>query len=205
MGLREQKKQQTRQCLLSVASKLFDQQGFQVTTIDEIAAQAKISRMTFFNYFAGKDKLLEALAIDLFSQHRSLFEIMVGDEGTLGAVAPPDLDERLDVIITHRKLLKMVAQHTQLFNNFALSTAPSADSIAPYMESHFQNRLNRVREAQQQGVIRDDIEATEVCHLYDALRNDIVGRWLLDDDASPNLLKQRFSAAMRVFQLGLKR
>lgn len=204
MGLREQKKQQTHQRLLSVASILFDQQGFQTTTVDDIVAQAKISRMTFFNYFAGKDKLLEALAIEWFSQHSSLFEIMIGNEGTPEAVTPPELDERLNVIITHRKFLKMIVQHTQLFNNFAPSTDSPSDSVEPYIESHFQNRLNRVREAQQQEVIRDDIEATEICHLYDALRNNIVGRWLLDEDAKPNLLKQRFSAAMRVFQSGLK-
>jgi len=204
MGLREQKKQQTRQRLLSVASTLFDQQGFQVTTVDDIAAQAKVSRMTFFNYFDAKEKLLEGLAIDVFSQHSSLFEVMVGDEGTLGAAAPPELGERLDVIIKHRKLLKMVIQHTQLLHNLNLSTAQSSDAIAPYIENHFQNRINRVCEAQQQGVIRDDIEATEICHLYDALRNNVVGRWLVDDDAAPDLLKQRFSAAIRVFQAGLK-
>jgi len=204
MGLREQKKQQTRQRLLSVASNLFDQQGFQATTVDDLAAQAEISRMTFFNYFAGKDKLLEELAIDLFSQHRSLFEVMIGNEDTPEVVTPPELDERLNVIIAHRKLLKMIVQHTHLFNNFVSSTAPAADAIAPFMESHFEHRLNRVRLAQQQQVIRGDIEATEICHLYDALRNDIVGRWLLDDEASPSLLKQRFSAAMRVFQSGLK-
>jgi len=204
MGLREQKKQQTRQRLLSVASNLFDQQGFQATTVDDLAAQAEISRMTFFNYFAGKDKLLEELAIDLFSQHRSLFEVMIGNEDTPEVVTPPELDERLNVIIAHRKLLKMIVQHTQLFNNFVSSTAPAAEAIAPFMESHFEHRLNRVRQAQQQQVIRGDIEASEICHLYDALRNDIVGRWLLDDEAPPSLLKQRFSAAMRVFQSGLK-
>ncbi|WP_101758053.1 TetR/AcrR family transcriptional regulator [Oceanicoccus sp. KOV_DT_Chl] len=204
MGLRQQKKQQTRQRLMAVAATLFDLQGFPATTVDEIAAQVNISRMTFFNYFASKEKLLEALAIDWFSRHSTLFEIMIGGEGTPEAVAPPELNKRLDVIVRHRKFLKMVVLHSQLFNNFTPSSETTDLTVAPYMESHFQNRLTRVREAQQQGSIRNDIEATEICHIYDALRNDIVGRWLMDDDATEKQLRARFSGAMRLFLSGLK-
>ncbi|WP_101759208.1 TetR/AcrR family transcriptional regulator [Oceanicoccus sp. KOV_DT_Chl] len=204
MGLREQKKQQTRQRLLAVAATLFDQAGFQATTVDEIAAQANISRMTFFNYFASKEKVLEALAIDWLNHHSALFEIMIGGEGTPEAVTPPELTKRLDVIIKHRKFLKMVVQHSQLFNNFSASSETPDPSVTPYMASHFQNRLTRVREAQQQGSVRSDIEATEICHLYDAMRNDIVGRWLMDDDATEKQLRKRFSGAMRLFLSGLK-
>ena len=158
--------------------------------------------MTFFNYFAGKDTLLEELALEWFGQHRALFEIMTGSEGTAGAVTPPELDARLDVIIEHRAFLKMIVLHTKLFNNFSTPYSSSA-AVNSFIESHFQNRLRRVREAQQQNLIRGDIEAGEICHLYDAVRNDIVGRWLLADNADPETLKKRFGAAMRVFQAGL--
>ena len=89
-----------------------------------------------------------------------------------------------------------------LFNNFSTPYSSSA-AVNDFIESHFQNRLRRVREAQRDKVIRGDIEAGEICHLYDAIRNDIVGRWLLDDDADGKTLKARFDAAMRVFQAGL--
>ncbi len=57
-GLRERKRQQTRQALISAAMRLFDDQGYEETTVAEIAAAAGVSTKTFFNYFASKDEVL---------------------------------------------------------------------------------------------------------------------------------------------------
>ena len=58
MGLRERKRQQTRQQLISSAMRLFEQQGYEQTTVAEIAFGAGVSTKTFFNYFASKDEVL---------------------------------------------------------------------------------------------------------------------------------------------------
>ena len=58
MGLRERKRQQTRQELISAAMRLFEQKGYEPTTVAEIAAAAGVSTKTFFNYFASKDEVL---------------------------------------------------------------------------------------------------------------------------------------------------
>jgi AcrR family transcriptional regulator len=58
MGLRERKRQQTRQALISAAMRLFDEKGYEQTTVAEIAAAAGVSTKTFFNYFATKDEVL---------------------------------------------------------------------------------------------------------------------------------------------------
>jgi AcrR family transcriptional regulator len=57
-GLRERKRQQTRQSLISAAMRLFADKGYEQTTVAEIAAAAGVSTMTFFNYFASKDEVL---------------------------------------------------------------------------------------------------------------------------------------------------
>lgn len=57
-GLRERKRQQTRQALISAAMRLFADKGYEETTVAEIAAAAGVSTMTFFNYFASKDEVL---------------------------------------------------------------------------------------------------------------------------------------------------
>jgi AcrR family transcriptional regulator len=58
MGLRERKRQQTRQALITAAMRLFEQKGYEQTTVAEIAASAQVSTKTFFNYFASKDEVL---------------------------------------------------------------------------------------------------------------------------------------------------
>jgi AcrR family transcriptional regulator len=54
LGLRERKKQRTRQTIVEVATRLFTQQGYTETTLVQIADAAEIAPSTFFNYFPGK-------------------------------------------------------------------------------------------------------------------------------------------------------
>jgi AcrR family transcriptional regulator len=68
LGLRERKKQRTRSTLLDAAVELCERQGFERTTVDQIAAIAEVSPRTFSRYFATKDAIAFALiddAIDL--------------------------------------------------------------------------------------------------------------------------------------------
>jgi AcrR family transcriptional regulator len=58
MGLRERKRQRTRQALISAAMRLFKDKGYEQTTVAEIAAAADVSTKTFFNHFASKDGVL---------------------------------------------------------------------------------------------------------------------------------------------------
>ncbi|ANS66886.1 TetR family transcriptional regulator [Streptomyces lincolnensis] len=56
-GLRESKKQETRQLISDHATRLFIAQGFEQTTIAEIAAAARVAKKTVTNYFPRKEDL----------------------------------------------------------------------------------------------------------------------------------------------------
>jgi AcrR family transcriptional regulator len=58
LGLRERKKQQTRQHIAETARTLFGERGFDRVTVAEIARAAEVSEQTVFNYFPTKEDLV---------------------------------------------------------------------------------------------------------------------------------------------------
>src|SRR5829696_677358 len=56
-GLRERKKQQTRQLIADTARELFASRGFEAVTVTDIARAADVSAQTVFNYFPTKEDL----------------------------------------------------------------------------------------------------------------------------------------------------
>ena len=54
-GLRERKKQRTRQAIAAAALRLFVEQGFEATTVEAICADAEIAVSTFYAYFDSKE------------------------------------------------------------------------------------------------------------------------------------------------------
>jgi AcrR family transcriptional regulator len=57
-GLRERKKQKTRDTIIKVALELFAERGYEETTIAEIADAAEVSPRTIFAYFPSKEDIV---------------------------------------------------------------------------------------------------------------------------------------------------
>ena len=89
MGLREVKAARTREQIVNVAIELFVAQGYDQTTMEQIADEAEVAASTLYRYFTSKDLLI----LDRL--------LVFTDLGAAFAARPPDepVEESLTVVL----------------------------------------------------------------------------------------------------------
>ena len=66
--------------LLDAATEVFLEKGFSATSIDEVAAAAKASKITFYNHFGNKDELFETVVMRVNERiHKGFAAALEGD------------------------------------------------------------------------------------------------------------------------------
>lgn len=84
VGLRERKKARTRAQIRETALRLFLEQGYEATTVQQVADAAVVSLSTLFRYFPTKSRL--ALPFDLESLVRDAFATLGPDASVFAAI-----------------------------------------------------------------------------------------------------------------------
>jgi len=131
LGLRERKKARTRAAIQRHALRLFREQGYDATTVAQIAEAAEVSESTFFRYFPTKedvvlwDDLDPRVAQAFMAQPadvppiRALRNALRDVLGNLTAAEQADLRERMDLVLTvpalRATVIDQVANPLQLF------------------------------------------------------------------------------------------
>lgn len=90
-GLRERKKNKTRKLIQREALRLFRAQGYEATTISQIAAAAEISESTFFRYFPSKEDIVrwdefDAPILEIFKAQPAEMSAIAALRGAIRAV-----------------------------------------------------------------------------------------------------------------------
>ena len=85
-GLRERKKQRTREQIVAAAFRLFDERGYHATTVADIAAAADIAPRTFFAYFPSKEAVVFNDFEPVFASMKARIEQRSDAESTIDAL-----------------------------------------------------------------------------------------------------------------------
>jgi AcrR family transcriptional regulator len=105
-GLRSLKKLRTRHAIEDAAFELFARQGYEDTTVDQIAAMAEVSTTTFFRYFPSKSEVvLGEHGQQLPSLHRAIVD-RPAEETELACIRRAVVDEFVRVIDPERTAAK---------------------------------------------------------------------------------------------------
>jgi AcrR family transcriptional regulator len=187
--LSQERSRLTRKAIVNAALKLWNERGFdegyEATTVDEIAERAGISRASFYYYFPKKEDILRELAWATAEQihELSLRSLMSGQA----------IDRVIDEIM--RQLGEMVARSPKAAVRRMLQIrdrAPEAiarDSAAGGMTRAFSVALAHAQEA---GELPKVTGAIELAEMLSALAMGAIAQWsILDDwDLTANLRRR---------------
>jgi AcrR family transcriptional regulator len=201
MGLRERKKQQTRQLIADTAWRLFADRGFDRVTVAEVAREAEVALATVFNYFPTKEDLfysrLEAFGqrmVEAVASRRegepalvALQRFLLASGGLVAQVeaGDPEAVERL------RTVNRVIADSPALQARERQVIARYADSLAELL-------------AGELGVPPDDVEVRVAANAMigvHATLLDFTRRRVLADDRLERLAGDLRDAGRRAFAL----
>lgn len=119
-GLRERKKARTREALQEAAMARFSRQGFEGTTVEEIAEACEVSPRTFFRYFPTKEDVLFADAAARRGRLLSVIAERPADEPAFVALRAAmreltaDYRDDRDALVTRSRILA-ASPHLQVY------------------------------------------------------------------------------------------
>ena len=170
LGLRERKKQQTREKIARVALELFAERGYDETTLAEIAAAADVAPRTIFAYFESKDDILLCEEVSFLGELKRQLDERPAGTTTVDTLreflshieAPDEAAQRRKRVMTANPALKkkmrasLAELEPMLAESIAKDLGAGPDDIRPLliaasMTAAFTSMRDRFMEAEEGG------------------------------------------------------
>ncbi|TGJ99541.1 TetR/AcrR family transcriptional regulator [Leptospira semungkisensis] len=154
MGLREQKKEQTRKAISDLATQLFMEKGYHEVTTAQIAKLANVSVPTLFNYFPNKESLV--FDEDIEREERLLHAVSSRKKGV------SILDALLDFGLKNPAINSMNRKLVREFRSFIKST-PELSLYERQITMRYESSLAKVLQKEAKAKL-GEVEAQSIAH-----------------------------------------
>lgn len=162
----------TRGRIISAAWKLFYEQGYENTTVEDIVFESETSKGSFYHYFDGKDALLGTLAYVFDEKYEQLMEVM-----------DPELDAMEKLIYLNHELFAMIDGGVSMdLLARLLSTqllARGEKHLLDRNRTYFKLLRQIITEGQKAGQLRADRTVNEIVKAYALWERALMYDWCL--------------------------
>jgi AcrR family transcriptional regulator len=164
----------TKGRIVSAAWKLFYEQGYENTTVEDIVFASQTSKGSFYHYFEGKDALLGSLALIFDEKYEELSTRMNGDMDAVDALI--FLNRELFTMIDNSVSVELLSRllSTQLFTR-------GEKHLLDRSRTYFKLLSRTVRAGQERGQLRTDFTANEIVNGYAMFERALMYDWCLSD------------------------
>lgn len=162
----------TRGKIVSAAWKLFYEQGYEDTTVEEIIELSKTSKGSFYHYFDGKDALLSTLSV-LFDDKYEELKAQLDPE--LSAIEKLlRLNSELFTMIENSISIDLLARllSTQLITN-------GEKHLLDHNRTYYKLLRKIIAQGQEDGQIGTKMSVTEMVKLYALCERAFLYDWCL--------------------------
>lgn len=177
---RERKKAKTRAALVEVSQRLFAEQGYAATTLEQISAEVDIRPQTLLRYFESKAHLALAPMTDPLARLRRYLEDPGRPVDTLTAWREYVRRESQEVMAPTSPAITSYVANLRIFQRWA-----THDPVLVAMVSDVGRQLRELLAgslARDRGDAVADLHDTLVAALLVAGRSAVYERWLARDD-----------------------
>ena len=170
-GRRERRRRELRERVVEAALGLVAEQGFEATTVEQIAAAADIAPATFFNHFQSKTGLLAEITADV----AIALEDLIGQHLRTELSVPEQLEglsrHAADMIAANQKVSRAVMLEM-------LRSGARPEDAAPYLASLHRPLTTMLSAGQARGEVRNDQDAEFLAEMVLGAFHAIVSQWL---------------------------
>lgn len=185
----------TKSKIVSAAWKLFYEQGYDHTTVDEIIKASGTSKGTFYHYFNGKDGLLSSLSYLFDEKYEKLLRDM-----------DPDMNSFEKLMYLNQELFGMVESQVSkelLASLYSSQLITKGDKHLLDQNRVYYKMLNKIAaEGQQRGELTMIMPAYEIAKVYALCERALLYDWCLSGNEYS--LREYAGRMMRMFLDGIR-